>query len=115
MIERFVIMKFKPESNEEFLRLFDEKREKISSFQGCSHLELKYSVQHKNWYMTYSIWENESALNQYRESELFGSVWKKVKILFNAPPEAISINLSNESDLQKKIEFIAKFEGNEST
>ncbi len=32
--------------------------------------------------MTYSRWQSEAALNQYRDSELFKSVWSFTKALF---------------------------------
>ena len=40
--------------------------------------------------MTYSHWESESALNQYRDSELFKSVWAFTKTLFSDKPVAFS-------------------------
>ncbi len=40
---------------------------------------------------TYSHWESEAALETYRHSELFAEVWAATKVLFNAKPEAWSV------------------------
>jgi quinol monooxygenase YgiN len=44
----------------------------------------------KNIFFTYSIWENDEALQAYRNSELFETTWAKTKILFAGKPEAWS-------------------------
>jgi heme-degrading monooxygenase HmoA len=41
--------------------------------------------------MTYSIWDSEEALNNYRDSELFGELWPKIKPWFAAKAEAWSV------------------------
>jgi heme-degrading monooxygenase HmoA len=40
--------------------------------------------------MTYSIWDSEEVLEQYRDSELFKSVWTFTKTLFSDKPTAFS-------------------------
>ena len=59
--------------------------------EGCSHLELLNDINSPNIYFTYSYWNDETDLNNYRNSELFASVWSKTKILFCAKPEAWSV------------------------
>ena len=49
--------------------------------------------------MTYSHWESEEALNKYRDSELFKSVWSFTKALFAEKPQAFST---------KKLQEVAK-------
>jgi heme-degrading monooxygenase HmoA len=39
---------------------------------------------------TFSLWESEEALNNYRHSELFSVTWAKTKILFADRPVAFS-------------------------
>jgi heme-degrading monooxygenase HmoA len=41
--------------------------------------------------MTYSIWENTDALENYRKSDLFKEVWSQTKMLFAAPAQAWSL------------------------
>ena len=49
-----------------------------------------------NVIFTYSWWDSEDDLNNYRNSELFKDVWSKTKILFNKKPEAWSTKKINE-------------------
>lgn len=91
MIIRIVKMNFKPEKVNEFLKIFDESKELIRNMTGCSHLELLNDVNEKNIFFTYSYWNSESDLNNYRNSEVFASVWAKTKILFIAKAEAWSV------------------------
>lgn len=90
MLIRVVRMTFRKEAVAAFLENFDANKEKIRNFPGCSHLELWQDENHKNIFLTYSIWENETALNQYRDSELFKSVWSFTKTLFAEKPIAFS-------------------------
>lgn len=91
MIIRIVKMNFKPEKVNEFLKIFDESKELIRNMPGCSHLELLNDVNEKNIFFTYSYWNSESDLNNYRNSEVFAKVWAKTKILFNTKAEAWSV------------------------
>lgn len=90
MIIRVVRMTFQEDRVEDFLQNFEVNKEKIRNFQGCRYLELWQDAQHKNIFMTYSHWESEEALNQYRDSELFKTVWGYTKTLFAAKPMAFS-------------------------
>lgn len=91
MIKRIVKMVFIPESINQFLDLFDEKKDKIRHFEGCHHLELWKDTQEKNVLFTFSIWEDETKLNHYRTSDLFKDTWSKTKILFDKKAEAWSV------------------------
>lgn len=91
MIIRIVKMTFQQEKVPDFLSLFEEVKNKIASFPGCHHLELWQENEKSNVLFTYSIWENEQALNHYRFSELFKSTWSRTKILFVGKPEAWSL------------------------
>lgn len=90
MIIRVVRMTFREEAVEDFLQIFDASKEKIRSFPGCQHLQLLADANHPNIFSTYSIWDNETDLNVYRNSELFGQVWPETKRLFSTPPVAHS-------------------------
>lgn len=83
-------MTFKPELVEEFKALFNSKKELIAAMEGCSHVELLQDVDNRTIFFTYSLWEDPSYLEAYRNSELFKEVWAKTKVLFDAKPEAWS-------------------------
>lgn len=90
MLIRIVRMTFRPEEVQHFLDNFEANKEKIRNFPGCRHLELWQDENQKNIFMTYSHWDAEEALNQYRDSELFKSVWSYTKTLFADKPSAFS-------------------------
>ncbi|SHH63925.1 putative quinol monooxygenase [Winogradskyella jejuensis] len=91
MLIRIVKMSFQPEKVDEFLSNFEANKTKIRAFDGCNFLEL-YRVQNNtNIFFTYSYWTSEADLNTYRHSDLFKGVWSKTKPLFNAKPEAWSV------------------------
>jgi len=90
MIKRIVKMEFAPEKTAEFQALFEENKAKIAAFPGCHGVELLQDVTHTHIFFTFSHWESENALNEYRMSPLFESVWKQTKALFNAKPMAWS-------------------------
>ena len=110
MIERYVIMKFREEEIENFLKIFHDKKNKIAGFNGCEHLELRQSCSKKNWLMTFSIWKQESFLEEYRKSDLFDGVWNKVKPLFSEKAEAITIFPNQQDADEKRTQFLSKFE-----
>ncbi len=85
-------MGFQPEKIDEFLANFEKVKLKIRAFEGCCFLELYRDKDNTNRFFTYSYWENEEALENYRNSELFKRVWADTKILFNEKPEAWSVD-----------------------
>ena len=90
MLIRIVRMTFHEDKVEAFLKNFDLNKGKIRNFPGCHHLELWQDENQKNIFMTYSHWDSENSLNQYRDSELFKSVWSYTKTLFSDRPHAFS-------------------------
>ncbi len=90
MLIRIVRMTFREESVHEFLDIFNDSRDKIRHFPGCSHLELHRDANDPNTFCTYSHWESQDHLDKYRNSELFGSVWPATKALFANKPFAFS-------------------------
>lgn len=83
-------MSFKKESVKDFLKVFDESKNKIRNFPGCNHLELLKDYHDPTIFSTYSIWEDDKALDNYRHSELFKGVWAETKALFKDKPQAFS-------------------------
>lgn len=92
MLVRIVKLSFEPSKIEEFLANFETNKEKIRSFDGCNFLELYRDQNNTNIFFTYSYWNSEADLNKYRHSELFKEVWANTKPLFNAKPEAWSVD-----------------------
>ncbi len=91
MIIRIVKMSFQKDQTTEFQNVFHESKALIRDMPGCTHLELLRDVNEKNIFFTYSYWNSENDLNNYRNSEVFATVWAKTKKLFDAKPEAWSV------------------------
>jgi hypothetical protein len=89
---RVVRLHFKDEKIEDFKNLFEERKEKIRHFPGCSYLELWQDEHDKAVFYTYSHWGNPSHLEDYRISELFEETWAIVKPWFAQKPMAFSTN-----------------------
>jgi len=90
MLIRIVRMTFWPEKVPAFLENFEANKSSIRNFPGCLHLELWQDENQKNIFMTYSHWESEESLDQYRDSELFKTVWSFTRALFSEKPQAFS-------------------------
>lgn len=88
---RLVKMTFKKGEEKAFLSIFEEVKGRIGSFPGCTHLRLWNDVATPSVFFTYSIWNSETDLENYRNSELFNSTWKRVKPLFAAKAEAWTV------------------------
>ena len=86
-------MSFQPERVDQFLELFEQNKSKIRNVEGCSFLELYRDKTKANVFFTYSHWRHDNDLENYRNSSLFGSIWKQTKALFDDRPEAWSLDL----------------------
>ncbi|CAM1363124.1 putative quinol monooxygenase [Tenacibaculum soleae] len=92
MFVRIVKMSFHSEKIEEFLANFNTKKEFIRNSPGCQLLELYRDKNNSDIFFTYSYWETEQDLENYRNSDLFKGVWAQTKILFNDKPVAWSVD-----------------------
>jgi heme-degrading monooxygenase HmoA len=92
MFVRIVKMSFHPEHIPTFLENFELMKEKIRNAPGNRLLELYQDKNNPELFFTYSYWETEIDLENYRNSELFYDVWQFTKQLFKAKPEAWSVN-----------------------
>ncbi|WP_369048570.1 putative quinol monooxygenase [Tenacibaculum sp. UWU-22] len=92
MLVRIVKMSFHPEKTEAFLAFFNTKKEFIRNAKGCRLLELYRDKNNTNVFFTYSYWNSEQDLENYRNSALFKDVWAKTKILFNDKPLTWSVD-----------------------
>jgi len=92
MFIRIVKMSFHKENIPAFLENFELMKEKIRNAPGNRFLELYQDKNNPEVFFTYSFWEEESDLENYRNSELFYDVWQFTKKLFNDKPEAWSVD-----------------------
>ena len=92
MFVRIVKLSFAEENIATFLANFETIKYKIRNFEGNQLLELYQDKHNSNVFFTYSYWDSESDLENYRNSELFKGIWAKTKPLFNAKPEAWSVD-----------------------
>ena len=92
MFIRIVKMRFHEETIAPFLANFDAVKQHIRNFEGNQFLELYQDKNDPRIFFTYSYWENEAALERYRNSILFNEVWSYTKTLFSDKPEAWSVD-----------------------
>jgi heme-degrading monooxygenase HmoA len=85
-------MSFHEEKISKFLENFEFIKEKIRNVSGNRLLELYQDKNNQTIFFTYSYWETEQDLENYRNSELFFEIWTDTKKLFNNKPEAWSVN-----------------------
>jgi len=92
MFIRIVKMSFHQQNIPAFLENFELMKDKIRNAPGNRLLELYQDKNNPEVFFTYSFWEEESDLENYRNSELFYDVWQFTKKLFNDKPEAWSVD-----------------------
>ncbi|NAS12937.1 putative quinol monooxygenase [Poritiphilus flavus] len=92
MLVRIVKLKFKRENIASFERIFEETKQNIRNFEGCNFLRLHQDINDPCIFFTYSFWESEEALENYRASDFFKAVWGRTKLLFSDKPEAWSVS-----------------------
>lgn len=92
MFIRIVKMRFEEDKIEAFLENFNQVKEKIRGFEGNQHLELYQDKNDARIFFTYSFWETETHLENYRHSKLFKEVWSYTKKMFSDKPEAWSVD-----------------------
>ena len=68
-LTRIVKLSISSSKHLSFEHFFGENKNIILSFEGCKHVELLKSK--GDVYFTYSIWDNETSLNAYRNSKEF--------------------------------------------
>ncbi|NHN24998.1 antibiotic biosynthesis monooxygenase [Flavobacterium jejuense] len=92
MFVRIVKMRFQEDKIDLFLTNFNQVKEKIRGFEGNAFLELYQDKNDPRIFFTYSYWQTEENLENYRNSVLFKEVWNYTKKLFSDKPEAWSVD-----------------------
>lgn len=92
MFVRIVKMRFQEDKIDTFLANFNQVKEKIRHFEGNQFLELYQDKNDPRIFFTYSYWQAEENLENYRNSDLFKEVWNYTKALFSDKPEAWSVD-----------------------
>ncbi len=90
MLVRLVKMTFKEERAGDFEELLKTIRPKIRNFPGCLHLDILRDLRRPHIFFSYSRWEGEEDLENYRQSEFFAQTWPRVSKWFSERPEAWS-------------------------
>lgn len=90
MIVRIVKLHFREEEVEAFQEYFHSICHQIRNFEGCQRLELLQDVNNPCIFFTYSYWNEEQDLENYRHSDLFESFWSIAKSKFAQKAEAWS-------------------------
>jgi heme-degrading monooxygenase HmoA len=86
MIIRIVKLVFMENEIESFKALFEERKSLIRNFEGCTHLELWQDKNKPQILFTYSWWDSEEHLDQYRNSHFFEDTWFLTKQKFAEKP-----------------------------
>lgn len=84
-------MTFNEASSDDFRAFSREIHSKIKSFEGCTHLEIYRDLNLSNVFFSYSHWDSENDLENYRKSEFFKTTWTKVRAMFSDRPVAWSV------------------------
>ena len=63
MLVRMVRMTFREDAVEAFKAFFEERKDDIRNFEGCTHLQLWQDTKHPFVFFTYSHWKDEAALS----------------------------------------------------
>lgn len=92
MITRIVKLEFQEDKTEEFLAFFETIKHVVNEFPGCYGMKLYQDIDRPNIVMTYSHWDSQDSLNNYRDSNEFGQIWPKIKPWFADRPMAWSVS-----------------------
>lgn len=92
MFTRIVKMEIKKEELLSFLANFEKIKEEIRAFKGCSYLELYQDKNNLDTFFTYSRWEDETDLENYRTSDFFKNVWTTTKPMFRSKTQVWSVD-----------------------
>jgi len=70
-------MTFREEACSDFLAIFNQFNAAIRQSPGCMYLRLYRDDHQPNIFFTYSHWDHEASLNNYRQSSTFQEVGQR--------------------------------------
>ncbi len=92
MLTRVVKLHFDHTYLDQFLAHFETVKWQVAQFPGCKGMQLLQDQTDPCLIFTYSIWDSEQDLNNYRNSALFASIWPQIKPWFDQKAETWSLN-----------------------
>ncbi len=92
MITRIVKLEFEEDRIDDFLNFFEGIKHIVNGFPGCHGMKLYQDINRPWIVMTYSHWDSQESLDNYRQSPQFGQIWPKIKPWFAAKPDAWSVS-----------------------
>ena len=93
MLVRVVQLDIQPEYIETFARTFDAHAMQIRKNPGCHSVQLLQEDQNPGHLATLSHWESQAALDAYRHSDFFKTLWSTVKPMFASKARAYSYSI----------------------
>ena len=87
-ILRVVRMTLVPSEVDSFKSYFSHIQSEIMAMPGCRSVHLCVDKDAPHRLATFSIWDSEMDLNNYRKSEWFGQIWPQTKAKLERPVEA---------------------------
>lgn len=91
MITRIVKMNVNELDIEKFKLLVQPYQSKILAFKGCVQVDIMRDKKNRTQFFSYSIWESEEALENYRNSKMFREIWAEIKKLLSSPTIAWTV------------------------
>ncbi|GLR17017.1 putative quinol monooxygenase [Portibacter lacus] len=92
MINRIVRLSFHPDKKADFIQVFEKHQQAMPLlFPSCKSLRLLEDLHHNDVFFTYSTWDSEDVLEDYRASAYFKEIWGTVKPWFNERAQAWSL------------------------
>lgn len=91
MILRVVKMNVDEEKRDAFELFMKNLREEKLKLAGCLHFDYFHEKNNKNIFYSYTIWESEKYLKQYKKTDLFIEVVSTLKKLCTEEPKAWTI------------------------
>lgn len=111
MIKRIVKMVFRKENIQDFIKFTGEIKETIKNHEGCLHLDILQDKKYPEIFFTYSCWNSEKDLANYRKSDFFNKIWPETKKWFAEKPLAWSTEVVHKTGkLNSLEEKFASFE-----
>ncbi len=88
---RVVLLKFHSDQVKDALDKLNSIAPKVRAQRGCKFLEISQGFHDKSEIITYSYWESQNDLNVYRQSDFFRAFWKDIRVNFQEPARAWSV------------------------